>query len=50
MAGGDREAVGESAGGTVQQAADGQIEERAAGAPGVAQSKKIFFKRHGFWV
>jgi hypothetical protein len=48
MARGHRETIGKSAGGTVQQAADGQIEERPAGAPGVAQSKKVFFNRHGF--
>jgi len=49
MARGDGEAIWEAAGGTVQQAADGQIEEGTARAPGIAQSTKVFFNRHGFW-
>ena len=48
VAGGHGEAVGIAAGGAVEQAADGQIKERAAGAARVALGVQVFFDRHGF--
>ena len=47
VAGGHGEAVGIAAGGAVEQAADGQIEERAAGTARIALGAKFFFDRHG---
>ena len=48
MATSDGEAVWVTAGGAVEQAADGQIKERAAGAARVAEGARFFFDRHGF--
>ena len=36
VAGGDGEAVGKAVGGAVEQVADGEIEQRAVGAAGIA--------------
>ena len=40
------EAVGEAAGGAVEQVADGQLEQRTAGAGTVAQRSKDFVNGH----
>jgi hypothetical protein len=44
---GHGQALGKVASGAVKQAADGQIEEWAAGAARVAKGTKVFFNRHG---